>query len=52
MWPNHVKSWRLPPFPFRAYVTVHRHCVVLRLVGETIVMSPDEPEAFIKALQP
>ena len=36
--------------PFRAYVTNHRHCVVLRLAGKTVVMSPDDPEAFMRAL--
>ena len=38
--------------PFRAYVTNHRLCVVLRIAGKTVVMSPDDPEAFMRALQP
>lgn len=36
---------------FRAYVTDPRRCVVLRFKNHTVVVSPDDPESFSRALQ-
>ena len=35
---------------FRAFVTDSKRCVVLRFADRTLVVSPDDPEAFIEAL--
>jgi transcriptional regulator with XRE-family HTH domain len=36
---------------YRAYVTDPGKCVVLEFAGRKIVISPDEPEAFVQSLQ-
>lgn len=36
---------------FRAYVTDPRRCVVLRFKNRTAVVSPDDPDLFVRELQ-
>ncbi len=36
---------------FRAYVTDFKNCVIVKTTGETIVISPDNPEMFIEILR-
>ncbi|HXG46066.1 MAG TPA: PH domain-containing protein [Methylomirabilota bacterium] len=36
---------------FRAYVTDLHRTVVVRLVGRTVVVSPDDPEQFVRQLR-
>jgi hypothetical protein len=36
---------------FRAYVTDNSRCVILRFKGEILVISPENPEKFLEALE-
>jgi hypothetical protein len=42
--------WNKPLKSYRAYVTDQRRTVVLRYEGRTIVVSPGEPEDFVREL--
>ena len=35
---------------YRAFVTNRRHCVVIRGSERTVVLSPDDPQAFVEAM--
>jgi len=43
--------WSKKLGPYRAYVTDRQRTVVLRYSGRTVVVSPDEPEDFVRALE-
>jgi hypothetical protein len=36
---------------FRAYCTAPKRCVLLKLHQRTVVISPENPEAFVAALE-
>ena len=40
--------WKRGVGNFRAYVTDLNRCVVLRMDGRTVVLSPDDPERFVR----
>ena len=36
---------------FKAYVTDFKNCVIIKTAGQTVVVSPDNPELFVEVLR-